>query len=260
MISSFLVTKDDPKVRLAAIKDVFEDVKVSKVVSEKDTIPMTIKRVLGDKFYELDKIQVIEGIIQNECIFESKYLKDNQKNLSFFAQALSNVFQGYMGLIGNTATKEAVSAASATFCISSTSDNYTEIEMTLYDLGEIAEYINGVPMTLKNYKEIAKLSKDIEANQKAIQNAPDQETYNGLQKRINESFSKLMDNYHDIVSTFFKIIKDKTGIDVDNIVDITLRLKKTTAAEDGTEINVVSFVMMHSAYNILKRELEDNLI
>lgn len=260
MLTDFVVSRNDPEVTKLARKNFFENVKVPKVVKETEKIPETLKRVLGDDFVELKDLYIIEGIIQNECIFDPKAIKNNTKNLSFITQGISNIFQGFMGVIGNTATKELVDSTEATLCISSTSDNYTETKITLNDLGEIAEYINGVPMTLKNYKAIVKLTNDIGQTEQALQKAPDQETANSLNKKRNDYYQQLTEYYNDLVVGFLRIIKEKTGIDYDKIVDVTTVFDKSTTSDTGEVIKVKSFVMLHSIYNILYRELEESLI
>lgn len=260
MVSNFLLTKNDPEVRKNAYKNTFGSIVVPKVVTEDETVQESLKRVLGDKLVSMKDVHVIEGIIQNECIFEPKSLKENMKVLSFITQAISNIFQGFMGVIGNTATKELVDSTAARFCVASTSNNYVETMITLNDLGEIAEYVNGVPMVLKNYKGILKLSKDIDENRKALQNAPDQNAANNINAKLNQDYKDLSDYYYEIINGFFKMIKDKLGIESDKIVDITVVFEKSTNTEDGEVINCCTFVQMHSAYNLIVRDLKDSMI
>lgn len=260
MLSNFTITRDDPEIQKKARKDFFDLVSVPKVVTEDETIPESLKRVLGNDFYELKNHYIIEGVIQNECIFEMAKLKNNTKVLSFITQGISNIYQGFMGLIGTTVTKELVDSTVARIGVATTSENYVETKITMNDLGEISEYVNGVPMVLKNYKAIIKLGQDIESNRTALQNAPDQATQQNINKKLNEDYQQLTDYYVEVVTGFFKILSDKLGINPENIVDITTVFEKTTATEDGTKVAILSFVTLHSAYNILYRELQDTLV
>lgn len=261
MLTNFLMTREDPKVQRLAQKNFFKDVEVPKVIEVTETIPQSITRALGEGFEDLEKVSIIEGIIQNECIFDMKFLKNNLKVLSFFSQAISNIFQGYMGIIGNTVTKENISAAEAKFIVSSSSENVVSMNLTLNDLGEIADFVNGVPMTLKNFKAISKLAMDLQNGESALRNAPDQESAKKIQANLNENYKTLTDYYVDIVTGFFNILQTKLGIKtIEDIVDITVVFNKTVANESGEQISCTSFVTMHSAYNILYRELVESLI
>lgn len=261
MITNFLMSRNQPKVQRLAQEDFFKTIKTPNVVTVKETIPESIKRVLGDDFYKLDKVAIIEGIIQNETIFDMKFLKTNTKLLSYMAQSISFIFQGFLGSIGNTVTAEGIAANEARLCVASTSNNYTEVKVTLNDFGPIAEYINGVPLTLKNYKAIEKISHDIQSNEAALRNAPDNESAIKLQKSLNENYQALTDYYVDIISGFFDIVKSHCRIDnLEDIVDISVVFNKTVTGEDGEQINDTSFVQIHSAYNVLYRELQDSLI
>lgn len=260
MLNNVTFTRDDPEVQKKTRKDFFDSFTVPKVVTADERVPESLKRVLGNDFYELKNHYIVEGILQNECVFEMAKLKNNSKILSFITQGISNIYQGFMGLIGTTVTKELVDTTVARIGVATTSENYVETKITLNDLGEISEYVNGVPMVLKNYKGIIKLSQDIESNRAALQNAPDQATQQNINKKLNEDYQQLTDYYVEVVTGFFKILTDKLGINPENIVDITTVFEKTTATETGEQVSILSFVNMHSAYNILYRELQDTLV
>lgn len=261
MLTNFVMSRNNPEVQKLAQKNFFEKIEVPDVVEITETVPQSIKRALGEDFYKLENNHIVEGIIQNECIFDMKFLKTNIKVLSFISQAISNIFQGYMGVIGNTVTQEAVNTTKATFNVASVKEGVVSIDLTLSDLGEIAEYVNGIPMTLKNYKAISKLGIDIQNGETALKNAPDQESAKKIQNNLIENYKTLNDYYVDLVTGFFNILKTKLGIEnIEDIVDVTVVFKTTIASETGEQINGVSFVTLHSAYNILYRELEESMI
>lgn len=261
MIKDFLITRDDPEVQKLARKNYFDKVVTPKVTEESEKIGETMKKILGDDFYELKKLNGIEGIIQNECVFDMKYIKVNTLLMTYYTQSIVNLFQAFMGVIGNTVTDDGIKANPAKLCVSSTKDNYTEVEFTMNDLGEVAEYINGVPMTIKNYNAIRKLAEDIESTKQALQKAPDQESYNSLSQKYNEYQKQLSEYYLDIVTGFFNIVKKLTGVDIEDvnnkIVDISAVFDKTVTTDDGNQISIKSFVMMHSAYEVFYKSLEE---
>lgn len=262
MITNFLERKDATEVQKRVYKDVFEPIKPCGTIDYSEDLKVSLKRIFGSELEKLDKYDVIEGVIQNECIFNSKNVKGNLKFLELFTQAISNIYQAYLGSIGNDVSEETINNASGKFCVSSFGEsNYKEISMTLNDLGEISEYVNGVPVTLKHYKEILQLARSINETRTAMQKPKDREADINLQKTYREYCQQLTDYYQDVVLGFFKIIEDKTGVSIDNVVNITAIFENSIKSVDGTgTANIVSFVSMHSAYNILKRELEDSVM
>lgn len=259
MIQNFLMSKDDIAEQKLAQKTFWESVEIPEIVDPKETLAQSLKRVLGDKFWELKDIAVIEGIIQNEGVFNLKTLEASPKCKSFIVQAISNIFQGFLGIIGNSITDEAVKSTMAKMCIADAKDGYCEYDFNLDNLGEIAEYVNGNPITLKNYKAIMHANQVIEKNNSILQNAPDKETVERAKTEITSASKELMDYYDDIVKGFFKIIKDHTSIDSENIIDIIVKFGKEGNLEDGTVVKIVSFVQIHSVYNLLYSELKQSM-
>lgn len=260
MIQNFLMTRDDIAEQKLAQKNFWEKVEIPEIVSREEKMTESLKRALGDKFWELKDVAVIEGITQNEGIFDLKELDTNPKNKSFVVQAVSNIFQGFLGIIGNSVTDELIKSTTARLCIASAKDNYYESDITLSDLGEIAEYVNGNPITLKNYKAIAYANQTITENDAILRKAPDKETAARARSEIEKASKELMDYYDDISKGFFKIIKEKTNIEPENIIDIVVKFEKEGNLQDGTVIKIISFVQIHSLYNLLYAELKQSLI
>lgn len=262
MITNFLERKDATGVQKHVYEDFFGPVTPEETITASEELKVSLKRVFGSELAKLDHYDAIEGVIQDECIFNAKDVKGNLKFLELFTQAISNIYQGYLGTIGNDVSAETINATSAKFCISSIGKGtYKEIKMTLNDLGEISEYINGSPITLKHYKEILRLAKSINEIETSIRNTKDRESATNLKKTSMEYYKQLTDYYQDVVLGFFKIVEDKSGVAIDEIVNITVVFDNTIKSVDGTgTANIVSFVSMHSAYNVLKRELKDSIL
>lgn len=260
MIQNFLMTRDDIAEQKHAQKVFWEEVKIPEIVSDQEKLAESLKRALGDNFWEMKDCAIIEGIVQNEGVFDQKTLSADTKLNSYIVQSISNIFQGFLGTIGNSVTEDAIKSTKAKLCIASWKNNYCEYDITLSDLGEIAEYVNGNPIMLKHYKEINNANKIIADNDRIIKNAPDKETVERAKSEITKASKELIDYYNDIVKGFFNIIKKQTNIDSENIVDIIVKFEKEGNLEDGTVVKIISFVQIHSVFNLLYEELKSSLI
>ena len=166
MIQNFLMARDDIAEQKLAQKVFWEEVEIPEIVSNREKLTESLKRALGDNFWEMKDCAIIEGIIQDEGVFNQKTLSADPKLNSYVVQSVSNIFQGFLGVIGNSITEDVIKSTKAKLCIASCKDNYCEYDITLSDLGEIAEYVNGNPIMLKHYKEINNANKVIADNQK----------------------------------------------------------------------------------------------
>ena len=86
MIQNFLMTRDDIAEQKLAQKVFWEEVEIPEIVSNQEKLTESLKRALGDNFWEMKDCAIIEGIIQDEGVFNQKTLSADQQEYFYLHQ------------------------------------------------------------------------------------------------------------------------------------------------------------------------------
>jgi hypothetical protein len=217
---------------------------VSKMKPNCYELPITsIRRIMGDKFYEMKDIQddILRLVIFENGGFNIEEFKTNIDKCSEFISYISCWYQGFLEAndYKQDFSPEFLDRKVAKVAITSP-DGIKFREISMNDIKSMSSYgENGVILGMKNIREIAQLSQELQKNEQALQQMQQTGNSQAMQAMIsqrNEYMNKLSVFQIEVLEAWHALLKEWSGIeDVKTIFDVTIIFGVATKSPDGKE-------------------------
>ena len=243
MIIQHSFFKNGSDVVKESVERVFGELEpVSKMEPNRFELPITsIRRILGDKFYEAKDVDTIRVIICDNGGFKDQDLKVNFEKGNELLQYISMLFQGFIDCNGGSEvfSTDFMEKPMARFCITSTK-GLAFYDVSLNFLAPVAKFDdNHVIVGMKNMIEIANITDEVNKVESAIQQMQSMNNTKGIEALAasrEQLASKMVQYQSEIIDSFFNILKTYNNTDnVQDIFDVSIIFSNVYRDPEGKE-------------------------
>lgn len=248
---------------------------VSKMKPNRYELPLTsVRRILGDKFYEMKDVQddLIKLAIFDNGGFNIEEFKIDVNKCAELISFISCWFQGFLEAndYNEQFTPEFMDRKLAKVAVTSdTGVVYREISMN--DIKSLSAFNDaGMIIGMKNIREIAQLTQELQKNDEALKSMEQAGNNQGIQALMtqrNEYINKLGSYQIDVIQIWQNLVKEWSGLeDIKNVFDVSVIFGVTVKSPDnsGRTISQMSLFAYHDAasktVNILKRKFSLDIV
>ena len=253
MIEHSFFKKSSEVVRESTVKAFGELESVSKMNPNRFETPFnSIRRILGDKFYEQNRMvsDTIRLIICDNGGFKKPDLKINYEKGAELLKFISMIFQGFIELNNGSVdfSEKFMNDECVKMCIISTSGLVTH-NVSLKVLAPISVFDdNGHIIGMKNMLEIGNITEELEKNEKAIQQMEsmgNESTMKALYDSRNEFAEKLVKLQGETIDSFFEILDKYNNCDnVEDIYNVSFVFSTSVSDPEGKEEPITSTTLL----------------